>query len=407
MKEKCESAYYLQFLLGGYGARYEKGRIMLEKQISVAVFGCGKMGKTIIEGIEQLPEIKRIVGYDVNEASLRSAKELHPQLEVTTSLEKILSDPDIRLVYIATNNASHVTLASQAMRAGKAVMTEKPSGISFEEIEELIRVQKETGAFLQVGLELRYSRAYVETKKIIQSGEIGRLVNVHFTYSMPPYPDTLTGPDGMENPNWRVRKHLSGSMYLEKLCHYIDIVRWWNEGARVDKYVVTNADRVIPYFEIEDNVHISYHFDNGCTSQLYFIMTAAPGYNNDLMGGDDLFDQDKQGHKLNYVITGTEGAIEIDVFQREVRVYHHPGKEGQRGESLVRTISWTKDEKGSTDFGERRYFHNTYDQNIDIVKRVMNGDGPSISIEDAQESMRLCLEFEEATENRKWEIIYR
>lgn len=379
----------------------------MEKQLSVAVFGCGKMGQTIIEGIYQLPEVKRIVGFDVNEKALAAAQKRFDGLEVTQNLDAVLKDPDIQLVYIATNNASHVSLASQAMRAGKAVMTEKPSGISYEETEALIQVQKETGAFLQVGLELRYSKAYTAVKDIIRSGEIGRMVNVHFTYSMPPYPEFITAADGTQVPNWRVKKEQSGSMYLEKLCHYIDIVRWWNEGARVDKYVVTSADSVIPYFQIEDNVHISYHFDNGCTSQLYFIMTAAPGHNNDLMGGDDLFDQDRQGHKLNYVITGTEGAVEIDVFQRQIRVYHHPGKPGQVGESIVRTIDWPKDDPNSSDFGERRYFHNTYDQNIDIIHRVLRGDAPSISIEDAQESMRLCLEFEDAAANHRWEVISR
>lgn len=379
----------------------------MKTQINVAVLGCGQMGNTIITTIESMPEVARIVGYDVSEGQLAKTKEKHPRVETTTNYDDIIDDKEIELIYIATDNASHVPLAVKAMRAGKAVMTEKPSGVTYEEMQELIDVQKETGAFLQVGLECRYSWAYVETKKIIDSGEIGKLKNVHFTYSMPPFHEKKELSDGSEEINWRVKKSTGANMCLEKLCHYIDLVRWWNEGSRVDKYVVTSAENVIPYFEIEDNVHVSYHFDNGCVSQLYFNMTAAPGSNNDLMGNEDLFDQDKMGHKLNYVITGTEGAIEIDIFQRELRVYHHPGKKGQVGESIVRKTSWTKDVGKDDGYDERVYFHNTDEQNRDIVKRVLRGDKPSIMIEDAQESMRLCMEFTEAAENRKWQIIKR
>ncbi len=379
----------------------------MEKQLSVAVLGCGKMGNTIIETIEKMPEVKKIVGYDPLESQLEGTKKNHPQVEVTSNLTDVLEDEDIKLVYIAANNSNHVPLAVKALRAGKAVMTEKPSGISYEQIEELLHVQKETGGFLQVGLECRYSWAYMETKKIIDSGEIGQLKNVHFTYSMPPYSENIELTGGEVQPNWRVKRATGGSMYLEKLCHYIDLVRWWNAGSRVDKFVITSAENVIPYFEIEDNVHVSYHFDNGCVSQLYFNMAAAPGHNNDLMGKDDLFDQDKQGHKLNYVICGTEGAIEIDIFQRQVRVYHHPGKKGQIGESIVRTIEWSGDVGKGEGYDERVYFHNTDEQNRDIVRRVLNGEPPSISIEDAQETMRLCLDFTVAAKEQKWETVKR
>ena len=379
----------------------------MKKQLTVAIFGCGKMGNTIISDIENMPEVKEIYGYDVEQVQLDATIKKHDKVtKVTTDLDEILKDKDVDLVYIATANEFHAPLAIKALRAGKAVMTEKPSGINEEQVQSLIDVVNETKGYLQVGFECRYSKAYKIAKEIIDSGEIGALKNVHFTYSMPPYPATIKLADGTEVKNWRVTKETVGSMYLEKLCHYIDLVRWWNNGSHVDRFVATGADNVIPYFEIEDNVHISYHFENGCTSQLYFVMTAAPGHNNDLLGGDDLFDQDKQGHKLNYVITGTEGAIEIDIFQRQIRVYHHPGKEGQIGESLKRTYSWDAYADGAGD-GEKTYFHSTYAQNRDIVKRVLNGEKPAIDILDPQESIRLCLDFTEAAKNSKWQVINR
>lgn len=375
----------------------------MEKQLSVAVLGCGRMGNTIVEQIKDLPEIKRIVGYDPSEHSLQILHSNHPEVETTTNLDTILEDPDIKLVYIAASNVNHVPLAVKALRAGKAVMSEKPSGINYEQIEELLRVQKETGGFVQVGLECRYSKAYTETKKAIVAGEIGQLKNVHFTYSQCANGKEITLPNGETIPNWRIFKSGCGSIYLEKLCHYIDLVRWWNEGSKVDKFVATSAENVIPYMEVEDNVHISYHFDNGCVSQLYFISTATDSPS----AGPDLFDQDKQGYKLNYVLSGTKGSIEIDIFQREIRFYVHPGDPSVKTNTMVRKLSWDKDYGKDEGLSEQVWFHNTRDQNRDIVRRVLNGLPPSISLEDAQESMRLCLEFADAAESRKWEIIER
>lgn len=379
----------------------------MSKKISVAVFGCGKMGNTIISDVEIMPEVDKIYGYDVNQAQLDATiAKHHKVVAVTTNLDEILDNKDIDLVYIATANEFHVPLACAAMRAGKAVMTEKPSGINYEQVQELIDVQKETGAFLQVGFECRYSKAYVIAKEIIDSGEIGKLVNVHFTYAMSPYLEFKKLADGTKVKNWRVTREAVGSMFLEKLCHYIDLVRWWNQGSRIERFISTGFDNVIPYFELEDNVHVSYQFDNGCTSHLNFNMTVAPHGNADMMGDYDLADQDKDGHKLNYVLSGTEGAIEIDVFQRQLRVYHHPGKPGVEREEMVRVVEWDKTGGGAPN-GENTYFHSTFAQNQDIVHRIINGQKPAIDVEDAQESIRVCLDFTKATEDKKWQVVER
>lgn len=225
-------------------------------------------------------------------------------------------------------------------------------------------------------------------KQLIDSGEIGSLVSVNFTYSVPPFP--------LEE--WKYKKDPAVNMCLEKLCHYIDLVRWWNP-TRVNKYMAIRAKNVIPYYEIADNFHVTYSFENGVVSHLCFNMAAVHEGNYDLLSKEiDLFDQDKMGHKLNYVLIGTEGALECNIFQRQLRLFHHAGKSGfSHAEQLVLTESWDKKD----DFA---YFHNTRDQNMDIARRVALGEDPVIDLEDAAETMRLCLEFEETAEKNEWKV---
>lgn len=358
------------------------------QKIEIAVIGCGNMGHNDIEDLKGSPYVSRIVACDLNQERLKLTKEKFG-IEVTDNINEIWVDDDIKLVYITTPNFTHVSLAVAALKAGKAVMTEKPSGISYEEIDELLKVHKETGGFLQVGLECRnYSKLYCRMKQLIDAGEIGKLVNIHFTYSMPPFP----------KEEWKYKKEQAVNMCLEKLCHYIDLVRWWN-GSRVNRYIAVRAKNVIPYYEIADNFHVTYSFENGLVSNLYFNMTAAHEGNYDLLSKDvDLFDQDRMGHKLNFVLVGSEGTLECDLFQRQMRLFHHAGKPGfPHVEKLVLAESWELED----DFA---YFHNTKGQNLDIAQRVASRERPAIDPEDAAETMRLCLEFEKAAEEDEWVV---
>lgn len=363
----------------------------MSEKINVAILGCGKMGRTIIENIWDSPYLGEIVGYDISEESLKTTQKAF-NIRVTDKLEEILEDESIRLVYVAASNDVHVPLSIAAMKAGKAVMTEKPVGLTKPEMDTLLEAQNQTGEFIQVGLELRYSKVYTMAKQMIEDGKIGRPVSYHYTYSCSPF----------DRDNWRLERRNSGSMYHEKLCHYIDMVRWWN-GSRVSEYVVTPAANTLPYYEIEDNVHVSYRFENGAVSHLYFLMTAAPSGNSDMITmNHDLFEQDKDGHKLNYVVTGTKGAIEIDVFQRQLRLYRHAG-DGNNARVPAEIVEIYKWDEAM----DHEHFHNTKGQNLDILKRVATGMQPFLALEDAAETMRLCVEFTDAHNSRQWQVIQR
>ena len=64
----------------------------MKTQINVAVLGCGQMGNTIITTLESMPEVARIVGYDVSEGQLAKTKEKHPRVETTTNYDDIIDD---------------------------------------------------------------------------------------------------------------------------------------------------------------------------------------------------------------------------------------------------------------------------------------------------------------------------
>lgn len=69
---------------------------------------------------------------------------------------KMLADPDVDAVIIATSDAFHVPASIMALEAGKHVLCEKPIAVSVEDAEQLAKVVKATGKTLQVGHMLRF-----------------------------------------------------------------------------------------------------------------------------------------------------------------------------------------------------------------------------------------------------------
>ena len=61
------------------------------------------------------------------------------------SYQQLYDDPDIDAIYVATPNTLHCKNASDAMRAGKAVLCEKPLTMSLAEVDKLRNVAAETG----------------------------------------------------------------------------------------------------------------------------------------------------------------------------------------------------------------------------------------------------------------------
>ena len=150
------------------------------EKIGVAVLGLGGMGSTHVGAAKESPYVSRVYGFEPEkERRIARANELGI---VPATLEEIMADPAIRLVTIAASNDAHVPLAETALRAGKAVLCEKPMGNTLEEARHLIDVKNETKGFLQIGFELHYSKMYRQVKEWIDAGLLGDIVNIQCRY---------------------------------------------------------------------------------------------------------------------------------------------------------------------------------------------------------------------------------
>jgi len=145
---------------------------------NVAVIGSGYWGKNLVRNFNELGALHTIC--DNNLATLRCFQEKYPDKNFQTSIEAVLQNPDIDAVVIATPAETHYELAKKALLAEKHAFVEKPLALMVSEAEELQQLALSRNLKLMVGHILLYHPAIVKLKKIINSGELGK---INYIYS--------------------------------------------------------------------------------------------------------------------------------------------------------------------------------------------------------------------------------
>lgn len=338
--------------------------------MKVAILGTGGMGRNVIRHLLEYSEPLELHAYDCNPEALDRARTDYGI--VPLGLDAIMADRAIELVFITTANHAHKDLAIAALNAGKSVMCEKPMAITVDDAREMVETAERLGRYLQIGFELRYSTLYTKVKQWIDQGRLGVVRHIQCTYICSEF---------YGKNSWRVRLDTGGSLFGEKLSHYVDLPRWWIGQPIKDVYTATSPN-VVPYFETSDNYQTTVRYEGGAVSHLTFMMAfASTGHGDPLI---DLLDQQKDdGHELRFKVMGTEGGIETDVFRRQLKRWEYEVTDEGFRCRLVETITWKPEE-------DHAYFHNTRDQAHDVVRRVAQGLPPSTPARDAFESTLLC-----------------
>jgi predicted dehydrogenase len=142
---------------------------------AVAIVGYGYWGPKLARNFLQNASFARVVLCEEDPSRLSRAKRENPGAETTASYAKVLADPTIEAVALATPVATHHPLALAALTAGKHVLVEKPLATRSTEARQLIRTAASRGRILMVDHTFVYHPAVQRIRALVDSGELGRL----------------------------------------------------------------------------------------------------------------------------------------------------------------------------------------------------------------------------------------
>ena len=137
-------------------------------KIGIAVVGCGAMAQmTHLPNIAKHPDLELLWLCDVNESTLRRAREKFHARGATTDAKEVAADAKCEAVLVCTTQTVRLPLIELFARAGKHIFVEKPFADSFDEMKRVIRVVKETGIRFTVGHNRRMAPATREALRIL------------------------------------------------------------------------------------------------------------------------------------------------------------------------------------------------------------------------------------------------
>ncbi len=140
-----------------------------------------------------------------------------------TDAQELIDDPEVNAVYVATPPSSHAAYAIMSMHAGKPVYVEKPLAANYDDCARINRVSEQTGMPCFVAYYRRCLPYFQKVRSIVESGELGKIVNIQVRFSNPPREsDAAKG----EKQPWRVVKSIAGGGYFYDMApHQLDLLQ--------------------------------------------------------------------------------------------------------------------------------------------------------------------------------------
>ncbi len=164
--------------LDAFEKNNEEKVIDTSKKVKIGIIGTGWIAESHISSYMEMEDVEIVALADIvpGKAAKFAEKFEIKNCRIYNSDEELLAaEKDLDGVSICTYNSQHASCAIHALDAGVNVMLEKPFTGTFEEAVETMKAEKRSGKILTIGFQPRMSANMQMIKKIVESGELGKV----------------------------------------------------------------------------------------------------------------------------------------------------------------------------------------------------------------------------------------
>jgi len=384
----------------------------MPQTLNVGLIGAGFMGKAHSLAYATMPMFfwpapaiphRKLIAEVGDEVAAEAARRYGFESS-TGDWRRVIEDPTIDIVDIATPNDSHCEIAVAAAEAGKHILCEKPLARTTEEARQMVEAVQRGGIVHMVAFNYRRTPAVALAKRYLEEGSLGRVLSFRGTYLQ----------DWSADPNsplsWRFQRSIAGSGALGDIgTHVVDIARYLvGEIASVSAILTTHigerplqqggvdklgaaekrVDAPRAEVDVDDELHTLLRFENGAIGSLEATRNAY-GRNN----------------FLTFEIHGEFGSLYFDYERRdELQVCFAADAADRRGFRTVFTgpahpygdALWPIPALG-IGYGETKIV-----ECHDFFRAVVDGAPASPDFGDGYQIARICEAIEESAASGEW-----
>jgi 1,5-anhydro-D-fructose reductase (1,5-anhydro-D-mannitol-forming) len=262
--------------------------------VAWGIIGCGDVCEVKSgPAFNKVPNSKLVAVMRRDEEKAEAFARRHHVPKYYSDASKLINDPDVNAIYVATPPSSHATYMEEALKAGKPVYVEKPVSTSAASCAKMIDVKTSLGGLVSVAHYRRELALFRKLKELISSGAIGRVTLMKLTTLQPKASKIIA----QTKDNWRVQPDISGGGLFNDLSpHQLDIA-YWLFGKPLKVY--GNSMNQLGLYDAPDIATIEVTFANNILLQGVWAFNVGEAATQDLCE-----------------IAGTEGIIRFSFFRK-------------------------------------------------------------------------------------------
>ncbi len=235
--------------------------------VTIGVIGVGNRGSYDASTVAKDSRARVVSICDISDEQLAKTKASLPSshVKVYKDFRELLAS-DVDAVIIATPVFMHPEHFEAAVKSGKHIYIEKPAGADVEGCKRVMRAADGADRKVNItfGFQQRYGPVYLNAKKMLDSGAIGKVREVHgqfLKYTLsgtePPLPPVKSEADKLQN--WKLWRSTFGDVIVETYCHNIDAINWFMGGHPAKAYG-TGGRTVETRGDIMDHLNVTFDY---------------------------------------------------------------------------------------------------------------------------------------------------
>ena len=190
-----------------------------QEKVRIGIVGLGRVAMaTHIPVLKQLDDVEITACVETNKDRVARVKETLSLFHVFQDYHEMYRSKIVDAVYMCVPPHIHYDATISALKNGIHVLCEKPMGMSLREAIEMTSLAKDKNLVLMPGFKYRYSETIRQGREMIQSGLLGRILQIDGTFVTP-------GPYISWDPKseWYLEEEQGGVLY-DIGVHIIELI---------------------------------------------------------------------------------------------------------------------------------------------------------------------------------------
>ncbi len=340
--------------------------------VKCGIIGCGVIAPTHIEGYRKLDNAEVVYVCDLIPERVNAIGDKYGIEKRCTDYHQLLADPEVQLVSVCTDHASHAQIVRDVLNAGKHVVCEKSAARVTEDVAVMLDAAKAHPELVASGIfQHRFETHNRVLRDMLNSGKFGKLLAVNLNFCC-----RRTNEYYIKDA-WRgTQAGEGGGVLINQAIHHLDQLRYLFGDIEAITAKTANLTHQ-GVIEVEDTAFFIIEFVSGLNAVVMATNSSVRNWNSRLM---------VEGEKAS-LFYENEKCTSVEAETPELAKEIENALADEREKATVA--------------GKSYYGSGHTGQLFDIVNAVENKTAPYVSLEDACMSSVFVLAVYESAKSGK------